>query len=63
METIDKELLIKKTEELKIKHEAIKAEMIKNLNAIQILDSQYKELEQQLYKVEDDYINVMKELV
>lgn len=63
METINKEALIKRTEELKLKHESLKGEMIKNLEASQLLEMQYVDLESQLYKVEDEYMNVMKKLM
>lgn len=63
METVDKETLIKRTEELKLKHESLKGEMIKNLEASQLLETQYVELERQLYMVEDEYMSVMKKLM
>jgi hypothetical protein len=59
----EKEILVAKTNELKIKHEQIKADMIKILEASQILNTQYGDLEQKLYKVEEEYIETMKKLI
>jgi hypothetical protein len=48
---------------LKKRHEEIKAEMIKILEATRILDTQYHELENEMYQIESEYVNVMKNIV
>lgn len=63
METIDKEALIKESGELKLKHEAVKAKMIELLDAIRILDEEYKELEKNLYSIEEQYVMTMDKLI
>jgi hypothetical protein len=50
-------------ESLKKKHESIKSEMIQTIEAINLLDLKYKELEVQLYKIEEEYIIEMKKIV
>lgn len=62
-EQVDKEALVKLTSELKIKHEEIKAEMIKLLEASQTLELMYKGLEEELYGVEEKYIEAIKKLI
>lgn len=61
MET--KELLNNKVAELKIKHDKVKTEMLKILEASRILDEQYKNLEKELYSIEDEYVDTMKKIV
>ena len=64
MENIEqKEMLVKLTEELKLKHENVKVEMIKILEAAQLLDKQYGEFEKELYSIEEQYIQTMKKLI
>lgn len=48
---------------LKNRHELVKAEMIKILEATQVLDIQYKEHEKEMYQLEAEYVEAMKSLI
>jgi hypothetical protein len=61
MET--KELLNEKVAKLKEKHDSIKAEMLKILDASRILNEQYSNLEKELYLIEDEYVDTMKKII
>jgi len=58
-----KEVLLEKTKELKNKHELVKAEMLSIVEASRILNEQYKMLEDSLYKIEDEYVELMQQIV
>jgi len=58
-----KKTLIQKTTDLKTKHEQIKGEMLRIVEASRILNEQYKVLEDSLYKIEDEYVELMQEIV
>ena len=62
MET-KKKILLDKTKELKDKHDLIKAEMLSIVEASRILNEQYKVLEDSLYKIEDEYVELMREII
>lgn len=47
---------------LKKRHEEIKGEMLKIVDASKILELEYAKLNEELYQIEDEYINVMKVL-
>lgn len=55
-------IIINNIHELAKKHESIKNEMIKIINASKILDEQYKSLESELYKIEEEYVGLISKL-
>jgi predicted nuclease with TOPRIM domain len=57
-----KKILIEKTTILKNKHEDVKKEMLNIVEASRILNEQYKVLEDSLYKIEDEYVELMREI-
>jgi uncharacterized protein (DUF342 family) len=56
-------VLLEKTKELKNKHDMLKAEMLNILEASRILNEQYKILEDKLYMVEDEYVEIMQKII
>lgn len=54
---------IHKSKTLQKRHEDIKLEMFGILDAIKLLDDQYKSLEHELYSIEQEYMNNLKNLV
>lgn len=56
------EIQVQRIGDLKIKHEQTKIEMLSIVDASRILQEQYNLLETELYKIEDEYVSIMKEI-
>lgn len=48
---------------LQARHEEIKREMIKVLDATKLLEEQYNDLQMQLYDVEKQYVDNLKNII
>jgi predicted nucleic acid-binding Zn-ribbon protein len=59
----NKQVYIDKTADLQKRHEAIKGEMIRILDASKLLDDQYKQLESELYAIEEQYADTIKKMI
>jgi hypothetical protein len=46
----------------KKRHEQIKSDILKTINAINLLDAEYQKLLNELYSVEDEYVELMKKI-
>lgn len=57
-----KQLILGQVDVVKKRHEQIKAEMIKILDATKVLEIEYTKLNEELYQLEDEYVNLMKSL-
>ena len=57
-----KQQILDQVDVVKKRHEQIKAEMIKILDATKVLEIEYNKLNEELYQVEDEYVNLMKNL-
>jgi uncharacterized protein (DUF3084 family) len=57
-----KEEKLKRIEELQKKHDGKREELLKILQAMELLESQYKEISTELYSLEDEYVRLMKEI-
>jgi len=54
---------INKSKELQSRHEQIKNEMLKILETVKILENQYDQLEKELYSVEEQYVDNLKNVI
>jgi uncharacterized protein (DUF3084 family) len=59
----EKELKLAQVKKLEKDHEDKREELLKILQAIELLEKQYKEITGELYKIEEDYVQLMKEIV
>jgi predicted nuclease with TOPRIM domain len=59
----EKEIITAKITELANRHETIKSEMLKILDANKILNEQYDTLETEMYSIEEQYVGLMSKLV
>lgn len=59
----NKQQFIDKSTALQKRHEEIKLEMFGVLDAIKIFEDQYKSLESELYSIEQEYMNNLKNLI
>lgn len=58
-----KEQQIELSKKFEARHEEIKLEMIKIIDAIGLLENQYNGLQEELYTVEQEYMKNLKTLV
>lgn len=54
---------VDKSKTLQARHEQIKAEIIKTIDAMALLEDQYNNLQQELYTVEQEYMKNLQNIV
>jgi hypothetical protein len=59
----DKQEHINKSKDLQVRHEKVKAELIKTLDAMAVLENQYNELQAELNYIEQEYMKNLQNIV
>jgi len=60
---VNKEHFLKVSKSLEERHEQIKSEMLKIVEASKILNEQYENFEKELYNIEQQYVANLKNIV